>query len=613
MDNKHSETPKPVYPVTSYFNRFFDRAMNSSFSPVVAENPGISLWKLRIFVALNLTVLISGFFALIPSIIFSFQMDKPEVAVLDIVIYTGILFNYIKKGIPYEFRVKVVLLLFYLLGTLLLLMIGPKGAGLIYLFSFSVLTGILLGMRATIMSLIITVITIIVIGAGISMSLPGFGLVEEFTTGGWVILSINFIVLDTIVAVPLAFMIQGLETNLQTEKLARIKLKEGQEKLILAKEKAEEADRLKSAFLSNMSHEIRTPMNAILGFSNLLKDREVDESERNEYLKYISNSGDQLLHLIDDIIDISKIEAGELSLHYDACQVNDLLREIHLAFYHSPRRSPGVDIILQPAIRENSFTVRTDPYRLQQILTNLVGNALKFTERGNITIGYFFRDFKTLEFFVKDTGVGIPEAQLGNVFKRFSKVESNQTRIHEGTGLGLAICKNLVEMMGGTIEVNSTPGVATTFSFTLPITVIDEEDDLIEEKLRIDKTTNWEDKTILIAEDDEQSYNLLSKILEPTRAKIIHCTSGQEAVDICEFFEPIDLILMDIQMPDKDGFSALREIKTRNNNLPVVAQTAFAMAGEKAKGLEAGFDAFLTKPIRDTKLLNTLRPFLNPA
>lgn len=608
MQNKLLTSSSWIDKITGYLGHLLDIATQKGISPILREHTDLSPYRVRIFFSLTLVVIVLGFLTLIPSTILAFQHDLPLVAALDVLAYGFILLVFLKAGISFQVRVWALISLFYFLGTFLLILIGPTGAGLIYLFTFPILSGVLLGMRSTIYSLIVNFFTILLIWVCLYIEIPFDVEISKFPHAVWAVVGINFMTLNFIVAIPLAILVEGLETSLQKEKSAREALRAGQEKLLRAKEKAEEADRLKSAFLSNMSHDIRTPMNAIIGFSNLLREGNVEKSEQQEFLRHIQNSGDHLLHLIDDIIDISKIEAGELTIRASNCRLNDMLRELHAAFSFSPRKSPEVEIILSPAILDDNLTIITDTFRLQQILVNLLSNAIKFTESGTITMGYIFRDYRTLEFFVRDTGTGIPYEGQTHVFERFRKVES-LTKLNEGTGLGLAICKSLIEMMGGRIWLDSTPGEGTQFSFTLPFTLAD---DLTEEEPKHQKTLHldWQEKTILIAEDDEVSFQLLSRILSKTRAKIIRCQSGQEVIDICDFFDDIDLVLMDIQMPVKDGYQALREIRQRKANIPVIAQTAFAMAGEMEKGMAAGFNDFLTKPIQHKKLLKAMSPYL---
>ncbi|MEZ4771773.1 MAG: ATP-binding protein [Bacteroidia bacterium] len=608
MENKLLTSSAWIDKITFFFGRLLDRASKKRLSPILWEHHEVSSYRVRIFFSLTLVAIVLGFLTLVPSIILSLQYDLAAVALLDILVYASIVVIFFKPNISFQVRVWILISLFYLLGTLLLILIGPMGAGLVYLFTFPVLSGVLLGMRSAIYSLIINFFTILLIWVCLFAGIPFDIHLNSYTHDGWAVVGINFMMLNFIVAVPLAILVEGLEASLQKEKSAMEALKAGQEKLLKAKEKAEKADRLKSAFLSNMSHDIRTPMNAILGFSHLLQEGNVEETEQQEFIRHIQNSGDHLLHLIDDIIDISKIEAGELNIRPANCRLNDMLRELHAAFSFSPRKSPEVEIILSPAILDDNLTIITDTFRLQQVLVNLISNAIKFTEKGRITIGYTFRDYRTLEFFVRDTGTGIPYEGQNHVFERFRKIEQS-TKLNEGTGLGLAICKSLTEMMGGRIWLDSTPGEGSQFSFTLPFTLAD---DLTEEEPKQQKTLHldWQKKTILIAEDDEVSFQLLSRILRKTGAKIIRGQSGQEVIDICDFFDDIDLVLMDIQMPEKDGYQALKEIRQKKSNLPVIAQTAFAMAGEMEKGLSAGFNDFLTKPIQQKKLLKAMSPYL---
>ncbi|MBN1183276.1 MAG: PAS domain-containing protein [Bacteroidales bacterium] len=243
-----------------------------------------------------------------------------------------------------------------------------------------------------------------------------------------------------------------------------------EQKLLEAKEKAEESDRLKTAFLANMSHEIRTPMNGIIGFSNLLKNQDLQDGEKTEYIEHINTCGNTLLNLIDDIIDISKIEAGELKVKMARCQVNDVLTDLQKTFENSQKTyyRRNVDLIFKPGITENGFSIFTDPYRFRQIISNLIGNAIKFTEVGSIEFGYYQKDQNYLEFYVKDTGVGIPEDKLAIIFDRFQQINEHKHLNQKGTGLGLAISMHLTHLLGGEMRVESKVGAGSTFFFTLP-------------------------------------------------------------------------------------------------------------------------------------------------
>jgi PAS domain S-box-containing protein len=383
--------------------------------------------------------------------------------------------------------------------------------------------------------------------------------------------------------------------------------------LIKAKEKAEESDKLKTAFLANMSHEIRTPMNGILGFAEMLNDESLNVTNRRKYLEIINSNGKMLINLIDDIIDFAKIEAGQVNIIFDDFSLNNLLDQVRSSFMTERLRKnkSNVKIKVQKSFNKDNCYIRTDPNRLRQILTNLVGNSIKFTQEGFIEFGYKLYEDNQLLFYVKDTGIGIPEDKIGLIFERFIQADSSSTRKYGGSGLGLAISKGLVELLGGKMWAESTINVGSTFYFTIPYVRATKKDEelLVKQKPKTDYF--WEGKTFLIAEDDKFSYKFLEGFLKQTNANVLHAADGIEAVNICRNNANIDLILMDIQMPEMNGLEATEEIKKFNKKIPVIAQTANAISEEKQKCLLAGCDDFISKPINIAELYAKIDKWLS--
>ncbi|MDY0104240.1 MAG: ATP-binding protein [Lentimicrobium sp.] len=381
--------------------------------------------------------------------------------------------------------------------------------------------------------------------------------------------------------------------------------------LQLSKSIAEESDRLKSMFLSNMSHEIRTPMNAIVGFADMLHDSSLKREEKDSFLDAISRSGDSLLLLINDIIDISKIEAGQLKLMSTTFNLNELLDEIHVDFSRELERKHKSSVILY-VNKEYSgvdFIIQTDAMRLRQVLSNLVGNAIKFTDEGFIEIGYRLDSGKLL-LYVRDSGSGISKEDQALIFERFGQGKSQMEKNSSGTGLGLTISKNLIELMGGNIWVDSMEGEGSTFWFSLPLLKIAGRSNHSNEDKVVVPSINLADKTILVVEDVDTNYFYISTLLEKLNAKVIRAVNGVKAVDICESKQNIDLVLMDIDLPLMNGYEATKVIKQKRPDLPIIAQTAFAMSGERERSLEAGCDDYLAKPIRKDDLISTISRLL---
>lgn len=381
-----------------------------------------------------------------------------------------------------------------------------------------------------------------------------------------------------------------------------------------AKEKAEESDRLKTAFLANMSHEIRTPMNAIVGFSFLLTDPESTEDAKSEYTKIIRNNGEMLMNIINDILDISLIESGQLKTKIREVQVIETINEVVLQFEKEKEklRKLHIPIFTDFDTIPQSLAINTDRVRLKQILSNLLFNALKFTENGSVSVGIRMNDENELLFYVKDTGIGIAPERHSSIFERFNKThDPEQNKFFQGTGLGLAISSELVKTLGGKIWLDSMPGRGSTFYFTLPNFVLQPNK---KEKTKTDFSKISEKlsgKTILVAEDVATNYQLIKAFLSSTNVELIWAKNGAEAVTIFNNHKNIDIILMDVQMPVMDGLKALQKIRKVDSKIPVIVNTAFFMTDEMEKSYAAGCSDYMTKPIRKEELFLKLSNFLS--
>jgi PAS domain S-box-containing protein len=383
--------------------------------------------------------------------------------------------------------------------------------------------------------------------------------------------------------------------------------------LVKAKDKAEESDKLKTAFLANMSHEIRTPMNGILGFAEMLNDNSLSSVNRKKYLEIINSNGKMLINLIDDIIDFAKIESGQVNILQDEFSLNNLLNVVHSTFLTSrlKKDKSKVRIVTKAPFSDEKSFIRTDPIRLRQILMNLVGNAIKFTHRGSIEFGYELTDNNMLRFYVKDTGIGIQADKLQIIFERFMQADSSPSRNYGGSGLGLAISRGLVELLGGKMWAESTPDVGSVFYFTIPFVSVVRKSEDTPQNRQPRTRYSWEGKKFLIAEDDKFSYKFLEGFLKQTKAEVLRAADGREAVEICRNNSDIDLILMDIQMPEMNGLTATEEIKRFNSKVPIIAQTANAISEERQRCMQAGCDDFITKPVNITELYAKIDKWLS--
>jgi signal transduction histidine kinase/CheY-like chemotaxis protein len=378
--------------------------------------------------------------------------------------------------------------------------------------------------------------------------------------------------------------------------------------LEIAKEKAEQADRLKSEFLANMSHEIRTPMNGILGFSQLLTRKKYADDSTNKYLNIIYNNSNLLLNLINDIIDISKIEADQLKIVDVETDIHQVCSNLYATFSAHLSNASNKDIafIFDNKGENKDFRILTDENRLNQILYNLIGNAIKFTNKGKVEFGYKVNEYKKLiEFYVKDTGIGISEANQKVIFERFKQADSTSTKKYGGTGLGLTISKQLVEMMGGKIWLKSELNTGSEFIFTLPYIKLEKKESPQADLLSNDQ--KLKNKNILIVEDDAASYFLVKEILSNYKLKVYRSENARDAIDILHSTPNIDLILMDIQLPAMNGYEATRLIKKDFPSIPVIAQTANAMEGDKQKALDAGCIDYITKPLSYLDLIEKIK------
>ncbi len=378
--------------------------------------------------------------------------------------------------------------------------------------------------------------------------------------------------------------------------------------LILALENAEESNRLKTAFLNNMSHEIRTPMNGILGFTELLKEADITGEEMQEYIEIIEKSGHRLLSTINDIIDISRIEAGEVKITKKEVHLIQILEEQY-QFFHLEAKAKGIELVLIPGLPDEEACLITDQRKLEGILINLIKNAIKFTHEGSITFGYTKKmknDASVMEFFIKDTGIGIPQNKLQAVFRRFEQVDIGATKKYEGSGLGLAITQSYVEMLGGSIDVTSEEGVGSTFTFSLPLCDRLEEGGNPSEGIAEKPLVSFQYLNVIVAEDDDVSRRLFRTIFHDAFRNIICTKTGKEVVDQLRENPDTDVILMDIRMPEMSGYDATREIRKFNGDVIIIAQTAFALSENRKEAMDAGCNDFITKPINKDLLFRKI-------
>lgn len=365
-----------------------------------------------------------------------------------------------------------------------------------------------------------------------------------------------------------------------------------------AEQKAVNSDRLKTAFLQNISHEIRTPMNSIIGFSELLRDKKNTDKERVQYIEMISKSSDQLLNIVNEILDISLIETGNLSVHKTRVNINSILDELYLSY--KPLIASDISFSVVKGLSDPLSIVLTDDVKVRQILNNLLKNAIKFTETGSIRYGYSLVN-NELEFFTEDTGIGIDKAYHDKIFERFHKAGSENIRLYEGVGLGLAICKGNADLLKGRIWMESEPGKGSRFCFTIPYE--HESKNEVIERPDTDINQNFNGLTVLVAEDDEINYQYIKEIFRGSGAMLLHAVNGKEAVEICLSNDNIGIVIIDIKMPVMNGYEAIKKIRELRPGLPIIAQTAFALSNEMLKAFNAGSNDYISKPFKKDQLL----------
>jgi PAS domain S-box-containing protein len=377
------------------------------------------------------------------------------------------------------------------------------------------------------------------------------------------------------------------------------------EDLLFAKIKAEESDRLKSAFLANMSHEIRTPMNGIIGFTNLLKEQSLRGEDRRKYINIIKKSSERMLSTINDLIEISKIESGTMEFDITEVNINELLEYVNHLFMPEASKK-GLELYMHRPLPYEIARIETDYEKLNSILVNLVKNAIKYTSSGRIDVGYRMNQ-NQIEFFVKDTGIGIEKDRQKVIFDRFVQADLSLSRPYEGAGLGLSIAKGYIDMLGGKIWVNSELQKGSRFYFTIPvknkIAVRTEQSDAISE---YEKKEILKNLTVLVAEDDVIGKLYLSELLKDECKKVLFASDGVEALKIFKETPETDIVLMDIKMPGLNGYQTARKMKQNNKDVFIIAQTAYALSGDKEKALNSGCDAYISKPFSKEQLLQVI-------
>ena len=395
---------------------------------------------------------------------------------------------------------------------------------------------------------------------------------------------------------------QGKITHYMAIKEDITEKKRVQDELKKAKEKAEESDRLKSSFLANMSHEIRTPLNAILGFTSLLKDYKLDIEKSTKFLNLIQINGKQLLSIIDDVLLISKLQVGKIKVSHTEFSLNDFMNKLFESFNKEVTlETDKLNLIID--IPKTEILVKSDQIKLNQIFSKLIRNAIKFTSEGQITIGYKLKNNQP-EFFVKDTGIGISEKKQQIIFQKFRQIDDSKTRKYGGTGLGLSIAKSLIDLLNGTIWLDSKEGKGSNFYFKIPFEV-----KTAVKNTKKQNTYKWNNKTMLIVDDVPESILLIKEIVRDTGIQTLTANNGIESIEKVKSNANIDIILMDIQLPKLNGIEAAKRILALKN-IPIIIQSAYSQIEYHEECKKIACSEFIQKPINPTELLNKIKNFI---
>lgn len=388
--------------------------------------------------------------------------------------------------------------------------------------------------------------------------------------------------------------------------------KNAEKELLKAKEKAEESDRLKTAFLSNMSHEIRTPMNGILGFTNLLKEPNLSAADQKKYIDIIQKSGDRMLNTVNDIIEISKIEAGEITVTNSKVNVSQKITTLY-EFFQNEALEKGLSFELIKVPEEANIIIESDSNKIDSVMSNLIKNAIKYTNKGGIKIGVLIKNDNLL-FYCRDTGIGIPKEKHLTIFNRFEQADIENRQAYQGSGLGLSIAKHYADLLGGNLWVESQPEEGSVFYFSIPLnqSEIDAARNVVKRKeSESDAKAKSRKLKTLIVEDDENSSLFLSIVLKDFASDILLAENGEKAVQVIKNHPEIELILLDIRMVGMNGIETAKQIRSFNKNVVIIGQSAYAFEEDKKRALEVGFNDYISKPVCKQKLENLINKYFN--
>lgn len=602
------------------WNRYVKYYIDKYSSDTLTREDGLPYLRNRLFISILLVTLPIGFLGFLAGFTVSIKTEQYIIAFFDSVTLLGVIYIFFARHLSIQTKKLIFSMVFYTLSVILLAYLGLKGPAPMILFSLSILITLYQNRKAGLLSVVLNGLILMGVLSVLPLKSASPTFFLEYNKATWIAVGLNLVVFNALIVLAVDSLVVHLYESFLNEKDLQKRLKAEGLQLIAAKEKAEESDRLKSAFLANMSHEIRTPMNGIMGFSALLSEPGLESAEKHEYIEIIQKSSARMLNILNEIMDISKIEAGLMVVNFNETNINQQVESI-FSLLKPEAENKKLKFSFSISLPDNQAVIKTDKDKLFAILTNLIKNAIKYTDEGSIEFGYVLtgpadqaeglnpvkKAQTEIEFFVRDTGIGIPLSRQEAIFERFIQADIDDIQARQGSGLGLSIAKAYVEMLYGRIWVDSMPGQGSTFYFTLPYLVAHEK----KPKAITNEPNSRNEKpikklSILIVEDDLTSEMLISIIVNKMSSKLLHAHSGNDAVKACLDNPDIDLILMDIRMPDMDGHEATRQIRQFNSKVIIIAQTAYGMLGDWEKSIEAGCNDWISKPVNKDMLLSLI-------
>jgi signal transduction histidine kinase/CheY-like chemotaxis protein len=569
-----------------------------------------SSWKNDLLYASILGLLALAAIATVPTLVLGFRDGRTDLIIITLLGAGVSIVISVSKSIPPATKLLILLSEWFLIGISLILFMGPFGIGYIYLFLIPLISGLFYSIKTIFRLLGLMTIILSLFSLPVLLTWPQvpFG-ISFYSMNNWLGVLINFLIISYFFPLFIAILVKYLDNTVRDKTMLSEELELEKQKIEKEKKRAIEMDHLKSSFLANMSHEIRTPMNSILGLSSLLEEAEEKTGEHTEYVQMIQVSGKDLLRLINDIIDISKIESNQISLVESSVNLRKLTDQLIESQKNSQtfKAHKSVDLIISHPEDLGNLDVFIDEVRLRQILNNLILNGLKYTINGFVKLSYDVIQKGAnmqLVFEVSDTGVGIPPKEQPLIFKPFMQGRHGETAKNQkqGAGLGLSIVSGIVKLMRGTIELESELDIGSTFRVSLPYKSAGGRSSRTK---RVSNEVNFKGKLIYMAEDDAFSTIYMKKILEKTSAETVFVINGQEMLDLISDRVP-DLVLLDVNMPVLNGYDTALEIRKTHKDLPIIAQTAYAMPEDRERLISAGCDSVLPKPISSRDLYEAM-------